>query len=110
MTKANVVQIGLSLLLLAGFSYGAFVFFGIDPANVGMASQGLLLFLILAWVFTYFYRVVSGKMTFIEQRKRYIEEYRKITDRQLEEKLDSMSIDEKTSLLKQLEIDKNNNK
>ncbi len=110
MTKANVLQLGLLLFFLVGIIYGSLQVFGLNPDKAGIASEGLLLLLVLAWVASYFFRVVSGKMTFMEQRKRYLEEYKQITDREVEKKFDSMSNDEKASLIQQLQVEKNNNK
>ena len=110
MTKANVLQLGLLLLFLGGIIYGGLQKLGLDQAKAGIASEGLLLLLVLIWVSTYFFRVVSGKMTFIEQRKRYLKEYNQITNRELEKKFDSMSLEEKADLIQQLQVDNNNNK
>ena len=43
----------------------------------------------------------------MEQRKRYNEEYKLITDRELQNKFDSMSNKEKRDLIKELEKDNN---
>ena len=110
MTKANVLQLGLLLFFLGGIIYGGLQKLGLDQAKAGIASEGLLLLLLLTWVSTYFFRVVSGKMTFMEQRKRYLKEYKQITNRELEEKFDSLSLEEKASLIQQLQDDNNNNK
>ena len=109
MTKANVLQLGILLSFLGVIVYLALQWFGLDSAQAGIASEGLLILLVLAWISTYFFRVVSGKMTFIEQRKRYLEEYQQITDRELEEKFDAMSSEEKASFLKELQVDNNKN-
>ena len=109
MTKANVLQLGILLSFLGVIVYFALQWFGLDSAKAGIASEGLLILLVLAWISTYFFRVVSGKMTFIEQRKRYLEEYQQITDRELEEKFDAMSSEEKAAFLKELQVDNNNN-
>ncbi len=96
--------------MFGGGFYWSLQLFGLDPAKAGIASQVLLILLVLIWVSTYFFRVVSGKMTFMEQRKRYLKEYKDITDKELEKKFDSMSLDEREALMKQLQVDKNNNK
>ena len=48
-------------------------------------------------------------MTFMEQRKRYRNEYQQISDRELEAKFDSMSNEDKIRFFKELEKDNNNN-
>lgn len=87
-----------------------FVFYGLDVAKAGIASQSVLVVLLLIWVLSYFLRVVTGKMTFMEQRKRYRSEYQQITDRELEAKFDSMSNEDKIRFFKELEKDNNKNK
>ena len=109
LTKANVLQLGLLLFLLGGLSYVTFVFYGLDVAKAGIASQSVLVVLLFIWVFSYFLRVVTGKMTFMEQRKRYRKEYQEITERELEAKFDSMSNEDKIRLIKEVEKDNNNN-
>ncbi len=110
MTKANVVQLGLLLFLLGGVAYGGFVFYGLDLTKAGIASESVLVLLLIIWILSYFLRVLTGKMTFMEQRKRYRKEYQQITDRELEARFDSMSNEDKIRLFKELEKDNNKNK
>ena len=86
-----------------------FVSYGLDVAKAGIASQSVLVVLLLIWVLSYFLRVVTGKMTFMEQRKRYRKEYQEITERELEAKFDSISNEDKIRLIKEVEKDNNNN-
>ena len=106
MTKGNVVLIGLIALSLGGIGYGLFLFLGLDAYKAGIASEAILVLVVCAWIASYFFRVLSGKMTFMEQRKRYRDSYEKLTNRELEEKFDSMSKEEQRRLLQELEIDK----
>ncbi len=108
MTNANVLQLGILVLALAAIGYGAFVYIGLDNFKAGIASEALLVLLLLGWVFSYFFRVVTGKMTFVEQRKRYRQKYEQITDKELQEKFDLLPIDQKIRLMN--DIDANNNK
>ncbi|AAP99618.1 MULTISPECIES: DUF3007 family protein [Prochlorococcus] len=110
MTKANVIQLGLILFLLGGIGYGSFVLVGFDAQTAGIASQSLLVLLICVWVISYFVRVITGKMTFMEQRKRYRTEYEQVTNRELQKKFDSMTNDQKISLIKELEDEDNDAK
>ena len=110
MTKANVLQLGFGLLFLGVFGYGLFIFIGFDGVKAGIATQTLLVLVLLGgWVLSYFFRVFSGKMTFNEQRKRYRKEYDEITDIELQRKFDSMTEEEKIVLVKEIEGDSNNN-
>lgn len=110
MTKANVLQLGLLLFLLGGLAYFTFLFYGFDLTKAGIASESVLVLLLLTWILSYFFRVVTGKMTFMEQRKRYRSQYQQITDRELEARFDSMSNEDKIRFFKELEKDNNENK
>ena len=106
MTKGNVVLIGFIVFLLGGVGYGLFLRLGLDATGAGIASEALLVLVVCAWISSYFFRVLTGKMTFMEQRKRYRDTYEKLTNRELEKKFDSMSKEEQSRLLQELEIDK----
>ncbi len=110
MTKANVLQLGFLLFLIGGCGYGIFIALGFDSGNAGVISEALLILLLLVWLISYFYRVTTGKMTFMEQRKRYLNKYEEITDKELKEKFNSMTNAEKDLLLKDLEVNNNDNK
>ncbi|KGG15022.1 MULTISPECIES: DUF3007 family protein [unclassified Prochlorococcus] len=109
MTKANVIQLGLFLFVLGGLGYGVFLLAGLEGSKAGIASESVIIFLLIVWISSYFYRVVTGNMTFMEQRKRYNDEYKLITDRELQDKFDSMSNEQKSDLIKELEKDNNDN-
>ena len=109
LTKGNVIQLGLLLLLLGPIGYIIFTLIGFNNLRAGIASEVLLILLLFAWIFSYFFRVLTGKMTFMEQRKRYRRQYEQITDNKLQEEFDSMSDDEKVKLINDLDLNKNNN-
>ncbi len=109
MTKANVIQLGLLLCALSIIAYWSFAFVGFDDFKAGIASEILLVVILFGWVFSYFFRVITGKMTFMEQRKRYLAEYEKITNKEIEKKFDSMSKDEKIKLIENLGTNNNDN-
>ena len=106
MTRTNVIQIGLIAFLVGAIGYGSFLLLGFDSAKAGIASEALLVVLVIGWTGSYFLRVIGGKMTFIEQRKRYRKEYEELTNQMLQKKFDSMSEEEKNRLIKDLQIDK----
>ena len=106
MTRAKVFQIGLLVFLLGGFGYEAFQFIGLESISAGIATQSILILIIFAWTASYLFRVFSGNMTFMEQRKRYREAYEKLTDEKIREKFESMSEKEKLKLLKTIEEEK----
>ena len=106
LTRAKVIQLGFLVLGLGGLGYGFFRVLGLDGASSGIASEALLVVVVVAWIVTYLFRVVTGKMTFMEQRKRYRQAYEELTTAELQDRFDSLSEEEKTRLLKELEIEK----
>ena len=109
LTKGNVIQLGLLLFLLGPIGYLLFTWIGFNNLRAGIASEILLILLLIGWIFSYFFRVLTGKMTFMEQRKRYRLQYENITENKLQEKFDSMTDDEKVKLLNDLELNNNDN-
>ena len=103
MTKGNVIQIGLLISLLGLFCYTLAPQFGLDNFTASKISNFILIAIVLTWVSSYVFRVVNGKMTFMEQRKRYREEYEKNVNDKLEIKFNSLSKQEQEKLLKDLE-------
>ena len=103
MTKGKVVQIGLLISLLGILSYKLAPQFGIDKFTASTISNFILIAIVITWVTSYVFRVVNGKMTFMEQRKRYRKEYEKIVNDKLEIKFNSLSKEEQERLMKDLE-------
>ena len=71
--------------------------------NLGSISNIILFSIIFIWVTTYLLRVVNGKMTFMEQRKRYRKKYDKLMEEKLKKKFNSMTVEEQNILLKDIE-------
>ena len=103
MTKGKVVQIGLLISLFGILSYGLAPQFGLDDFTVSTLSNFILIVIVITWVSSYVFRVVNGKMTFMEQRKRYRKEYEKIVNDKLEIKFNSLSKEEQEKLMEDLE-------
>ena len=103
MTKGKVLQIGLLISLLGLLSYKLAPQFGIDNFTASTISNFILIFIVIAWVLSYVFRVVNGKMTFMEQRKRYRKEYEKNVNDKLEIKFNSLSKKEQEKLMEDLE-------
>ena len=103
MTRAKVLQLGLLVLILGGVGYGCFRIFGFDEASAGIASEAVLILIVIGWTGSYFFRVFTGKMTFIEQRKRYRKVYDQLTNSKLQAKLDKMSDEDQIRLIKEIE-------
>ncbi len=103
MTKGKVLQIGLLISLLGLLSYKLAPLFGIDNFSSSTISNFILIMIVITWVSSYVLRVVNGKMTFMEQRKRYRKEYEKIVNDKLEIKFNSLSKQEQEKLMEDLE-------
>ena len=103
MTKGKVVQIGLLISLLGILSYKLAPQFGVDNFTANTISNFILIIIVISWVSSYVFRVVTGKMTFMEQRKRYRKEYEKIVNDKLEVKFNSLSKKEQEKLMEDLE-------
>ena len=103
MTKGKVVQIGFLVSLLGILSYKLAPQFGIDNFTASTISNFILIVIVITWVSSYVFRVVNGKMTFMEQRKRYRKEYEKIVNDKLENKFNSLSKEEQEKIMEDLE-------
>ena len=103
MTKGKVIQIGLFFSLIGLISYGFAPQIGIDNFTASTISSCILILIVVTWVLSYVYRVVNGKMTFMEQRKRYRKEYEKVVNDKLEIKFNSLSKEEQEKLMEDLE-------
>ena len=105
MTRIQVFQIGLIVFVLGGLGYEVFHLLGFELIPAGIAAQSILILIIFAWTSSYLFRVFTGNMTFMEQRKRYREAYEKLTDEKIREKFETMTDEEKIELLKAVEED-----
>jgi len=103
LTKGKVVQIGLLISLLGILSYGLAPQFGADNFTASTISSFILISIVITWVSSYVYRVVNGKMTFMEQRKRYRKQYEKIFNDKLETKFNALSKEKQKELMEDLE-------
>ena len=103
MTKGKVLQIGIFVSLIGLISYKFAPQIGIDDFTASTISSLILILIVITWVTSYVYRVVNGKMTFMEQRKRYRKEYEKVVNDKLEAKFNSLSKEEQEKLMEDLE-------
>ena len=102
MTKGKVIQIGLFISLIASISYKFSPQFGIDNFTATTISSCILILIVITWVTSYVYRVVNGKMTFMEQRRRYRKKYEKVVNDKLEAKFNALSKEEQEKLMEDL--------
>ena len=103
MTKGKVIQIGIFVSLIGLIIYELLPQIGIDNFTASTISSCILILIVITWVTSYVYRVVNGKMTFIEQRKRYRKEYEKVVNDKIETKFNSLSKEEQERLMEDLE-------
>ncbi len=103
MTKGKVIQIGIFVSLIGLIFYELAPQIGIDNFTASTISSCILILIVITWVTSYVYRVVNGKMTFMEQRKRYRKEYEKVVNDKLENKFNSLSKEEQQKLMEDLE-------
>ncbi|MCG9890002.1 MAG: DUF3007 family protein [Thermosynechococcaceae cyanobacterium MS004] len=99
MRRIDVLGVGLLIFLTGGSLYLLLRTFGFDNFDAGVWSQAIFLVGILGWVGTYLFRVVSGKMTYNQQRDDY-------ETAVLQKQLDEMSPEALAQLQAELEQDK----
>ena len=44
---------------------------GFEGFSAGIAAQALLVVIVVVWTGSYLFRVVTGQMTYMDQRRRY---------------------------------------
>jgi predicted lipid-binding transport protein (Tim44 family) len=97
--------LGLGLLVLGAGGYGLFQASGFEGFSAGIAASVLLLLVVVGWTGTYLVRVVSGRMTFSEQRRRYRAGYDAATDAALEARFAALPTQEQERLLAELGLE-----
>ena len=103
MTKGKVIQVGVFIALIGLISYKFAPQISFDNFTATTLSSCILILIVITWVTSYVYRVINGKMTFMEQRKRYRKEYEKVINDKLETKFNSLSKEEQQKLMEDLE-------
>jgi uncharacterized membrane protein (DUF485 family) len=103
LTKGKVIQIGIFVSLIGLISFEFAPQIGIDSFTSSTISSCILILIVITWVTSYVYRVVNGKMTFMEQRRRYRKEYEKVVSDKLETKFNALSKEEQEKLMEDLE-------
>ena len=103
MTKLKVLQLGFFLALIGLLSFKFAPYLGLNEITVSSISNIILISLVLIWICSYLFRVINGKMTFMEQRKRYREKYENKITEKLEKKFDSLTNEEQRRILEELE-------
>ena len=105
MTRGKVLLIGLVVLLLGGLGYVGFEALGLQGFSAGIAAQALLVTIVVIWTGSYLFRVVTGQMTYMEQRRRYREVYDEQETQDLEARFDALTPEQQQALLRKIGID-----
>ena len=99
MTRAGVLKLGFGLLLAGGLGYWLFEALGLEGFSAGIAAEALLVVVVLVWTSSYLFRVVTGRMTYMQQRRRYRSGYDELTAQQLQERFDAMTPEQQQALM-----------
>ncbi len=99
MTRAGVLKLGLGLLLAGGLGYWLCEALGLEGFSAGIAAEALLVVVVVIWTSSYLFRVVTGRMTYMQQRRRYRSGYDQLTAQQLQERFDAMTPEQQQALM-----------
>ena len=105
MTRAGGLKLGLGLLAAGGLGYWLFEALGLEGFSAGIAAEALLVVVVVVWTSSYLFRVVTGRMTYMQQRRRYRSEYDQLTAQQLQERFDALSPEEQEALMASISAD-----
>jgi hypothetical protein len=98
-TRGQAILAGLAVFGVGALGLWGFEASGLDGASAGIAASLLLMVIVVGWTTSYLRRVVSGRMTYMEQRRRYREAYDAVTDDVLQAKFDALPPEEQEKLL-----------
>ena len=105
MTRGKVLLIGLAVLLLGGLGQVGFQAAGFEGFSAGIAAEALLVVIVVVWTSSYLFRVVTGQMTYMDQRRRYREVYDKQEAEALQARFDALPEEEQQALLRKIGAD-----
>ncbi|MGA0160730.1 MAG: DUF3007 family protein [Vulcanococcus sp.] len=104
-TRGKALLAGLAIFGIGGIGYWGFQAAGFEGFSAGIAAQALLVVIVLVWTGSYLFRVVTGNMTYMEQRRRYRSGYDAATDEELQKRFDALSPEEQEKLMRELAQD-----
>lgn len=102
MTRAQAILLGLVVFAIGGVGYWVFRSSGLEGFSPGIATSALLMLVVVGWSASYLLRVVGGKMTYMEQRRRYRAAYDALTIEQLQARFDALPEAEQRKLLEEV--------
>ena len=101
-TRAGALLAGGAVFAIGGLGYWAFQAAGFEGFSAGIAAQAVLVAIVLVWTGSYLFRVVTGNMTYMEQRRRYRSAYDSATEAELQERFEALSPAEQEALLREI--------
>ena len=101
-TRGGALLAGGAVFAIGGLGYWLFQAAGLEGFSAGIAAQALLVAIVLVWTGSYLFRVISGNMTYMEQRRRYRSAYDAATEDELQKRFDALSPAEQEQLLREL--------
>ena len=102
MTRGQSLLLGLGVFGLGGLGYALFKVSGLEGFSAGIAAEALLVLVVFGWTGSYLFRVVTGRMTYMEQRRRYRDAYDAVTDAELQKRFEALSPEQQEALLREV--------
>ena len=102
MTRGQALLLGLAVLAFGGGGYGLARLGGLEGFTPGIVTSAVLMVVVLVWTASYLARVVGGKMTYMEQRRRYRDAYDALTIEQLQARFEALPEAEQRKLLEEV--------
>lgn len=96
MRRIDVLAVGFGIFMVGGLLYAGLQVLGLDAQQAGIWSQLGLMLGLLGWLASYFLRVLTGGMTYNQQRDDY-------EAARLEQRLQQMTPEELAALSSDLE-------
>ena len=93
------------VLLLGGLGQVGFQAAGFEGFSAGIAAEALLVVIVVVWTSSYLFRVVTGQMTYMDQRRRYREVYDKQEAEVLQARFDALPEEKQQELLRKIGAD-----
>ena len=101
-TRAKALIVGVGFFAVGGLGYWAFAAAGLEGFSAGIAAQAVLVLIVLGWTGSYLFRVVTGNMTYMQQRRRYRDAYDSATEEELQRRFEALPPAEQEKLLREL--------
>ncbi len=102
MTRGKALILGLAFFGLGAGGYGLFQLAGFGEASAGIAAEAVLILIVIGWIGSYLFRVVTGNMTYMQQRREYRSRYEAATDDELQKRFEALPAAEQEALLREL--------